>query len=174
VCVLMLTQFAVAAQPYIQQLNSFARVNVEQRTVDQMDASYLAQFGVILLGIISDVSGIMQIICALCHCSFVFMFTQIELFRINKICRSFDTNSQQQQSTVMFTSCSYGLEACFLADFGPKFVFHCDPPQNHTKKSLAFPSMETVLNTKWSLLGSRYYALPAGYLKFRFLQNYYT
>jgi hypothetical protein len=111
-----------------------------------MDSTFLRQFGVILVGILSDV----------------------DLFRINKICRS------AEQPIVLFSSCSFGQEACFLADFGPKFYFHCDPPHNQTLKSISFPSVETALNTRWSLLGSRFFSLPQTYTRSRFLQNYYT
>lgn len=100
----------------IQALNSFAKVEVEVNSIDNLNDEYFKSFSVIL-------------------CSEA--CSEKQAIRINNICRSVTTSS-----IVFFWSQVFGEDGCFFADFGNIFNYKEDPPNNKIIKTINFPSLE--------------------------------
>jgi hypothetical protein len=134
---------AEASLPAVQDLNNFATITSTVIPIDELGDDFFAPYNVILL----DDS-----------CS------EAQALRINGLSR------QYSGSKVFFWSGVMGREAWFIADFGENFEYFDDPPKNKTKLSTSFPSLEFVLQKKWSELPSRHFPLSKTFVKSRILR----
>lgn len=146
----------------VQELNSFAKVIGENRSIDNLTDDFFADFSVILLT----------------DC------TEAQAIRINKICR------QRTPNTVFFWSDMFGDEGLFYSDFGAKFSYKEDkqPGSNSSGgsgtsdsnstdggktgqkvKEISFPPLETVLAKKWTEVVSRHFPLSRTFVQHRLL-----
>lgn len=135
-----------AAFPRIHDLNNFASIKVETKSIDSLGDEYFQQFNVILC---SD------------SCS------EAQALRLDNLCRN------RTSSTAVFFWCGmFGEEAWFFSDFGPKFEYKDDAPRNKDIKVTSFPSLDNVLAKKWNTFPSRHFPLSLTFVKSRILATF--
>lgn len=147
----------------MQELNSFAKILSEERSIDNLPDEFFTDFSVILLTEVSETQAI----------------------RINNICRL------SNPDCVFFWSEMFGDEGLFYADFGKEFTYKDDKQPGTTKnntanttnttstegvkdttsaiKHIVFPSLESVLARRWSEVVSRFFPLSRTFVKHRLL-----
>jgi hypothetical protein len=147
----------------VQELNSFASILAEERSIDDLPDAFFQSFSVILLT----------------DCS------ESQALRINRICRS------SNQQCAFFWSDMYGDEGLFYSDFGASFDYKDDkqPGTSSTNgsstnsagvetaavqkvKTLEFPALEAVVGRRWSEMVSRHFPLSRTFVKHRLLVAY--
>lgn len=147
----------------MQELNSFAKILSEERSIDNLPDEFFTDFSVILLTEASETQAI----------------------RINNICR------KNNPDCVFFWSEMFGDEGLFYADFGKEFTYKDDKQPGTTNnnttnttnststegvkdttsaiKHIVFPSLESVLARRWSEVVSRFFPLSRTFVKHRLL-----
>lgn len=126
----------------VQDLNQYASVTGEERSLSELDDSFFKSFSVVLL---SDCS-------------------QSDAIRINNICRA--------NGTGFYWDDSFGLDGCFVTDLGDSFEFKNDPPNNTKLEVLGYPSLLDVIQKPWNLLASKFSPLSITFLKWRVLTQF--
>lgn len=159
----------------IQELNSYAKVTIENNSIDNLSDSFFESFNVILVT----------------ECS------ELQALRINEICRSnhklMNSSQQQQQRIIFFWSDVFGDEGIFYSDFGQQFQYKEDKQpgstnnnnttnatttteQNNTTnvglqdvKTMDFISLLSILSKKWNEIPSKHFPLSKTFIKHRIL-----
>eukprot|EP00598_Pedospumella_elongata_P012116 CAMPEP_0185004896 /NCGR_PEP_ID=MMETSP1098-20130426/80513_1 /TAXON_ID=89044 /ORGANISM="Spumella elongata, Strain CCAP 955/1" /LENGTH=249 /DNA_ID=CAMNT_0027532803 /DNA_START=40 /DNA_END=785 /DNA_ORIENTATION=- len=148
-------QMVSAVLPRVQELNAFANIVGEARTLEELPDEFFLGFSVILLT----------------EC------TEQQAIRINRLAR------QSSPQSVFFWSDMFGDEGLFYADFGDNFTYKEDKqPGNASEnasattvkevqkvQNVSFPALDTVLSRKWSEITSRHFPLSKVYVKHRVL-----
>jgi molybdopterin/thiamine biosynthesis adenylyltransferase len=130
-----------AALPRIQELNTFAKVSGEKKTLNELDDDFYLGFSVIC---IADAS-------------------EDDVCRISDICRS-----KSNDSIIMMASWAYGQEGMFISDFGSNFQYKEDERPNYvpTVQTMAFPSIKDVLQIQWNKMQKgKFLPLSSVYVK---------
>ena len=132
---------AESALPRIQELNNFANVSSETRSLEQLEDSFFQQFNIISLTNASEQ----------------------QISRISAICRA------QQPQIALFANWAFGSEGVFISDFGDEFQFKDDERPNTdfvpSVKCIGFPSLQTVLDIPWSKQQTRFLPVSAAFVK---------
>lgn len=157
-------QLVSAMLPKVQELNSFAKISPESRSVDDLPDDFFEGFSVILLT----------------EC------TEAQAVRINNICR------KCSPQCVFFWSDMFGEEGLFYSDFGTEFSYKEDkqPGSSNSNansssegsssssaevakvKSMLFPSLEALVNKRWSECVSRHFPLSMTFVRHRLLVEF--
>ena len=172
----------LASLPRIQQLNSFATVTTETRSLDSLEDAFFARFTVVLVA-------------ARGH-------TQEQALRVDRLCRASSASSSAPSSApssassppphaVFFLSDVFGDEATFFADFGTGFQYALDkktapagdkPPTAEQQQrdfkaasaihTMSSPALEAALAAPWHSLASRHFPLNKTFLKARLIATF--
>lgn len=167
----------LASLPRIQQLNSFASVTTETRSLDALEDDSFARFAVVLVA-------------ARGH-------SQEQALRVNRLCRASSSAPSSSAAAasphaVFFFSDVFGNEAVFFADFGTGFQYTLDkktapagdkPPTAEQQQrdlkaasailhTISSPALEAALAAPWQSLASRHFPLNKTFLKARLVSTY--
>lgn len=145
---------AEASLSRIQALNTFATVNIETKTLQELNDDYYTQFNVILM---NDT------------------YYDSDVIKVNNVCRS-KSNANGTSSgsqTAFFYSGTFGEEGWIISDFGDRYQYNSsDPPKQKVIVTKNFPSIDSILKKPWSQIISRHYPLSSTYVKSRVLSHF--
>ena len=137
------SNIAKSALSRISNLNNFATVKEETKSLSELSDEYFKQFAVIM-------------VCNDCD--------EKHVIRISEICR--------RNKLIFFSSIVFGEEGFFFQDFGENFEYKEDPPKNKDFKNISCHSYEYMIKKKWCDMIQKLYPLNITFVKSRIIVDF--